>query len=168
MTAVARIPVGVLVERCKAASPWADFVWRPVAVLPGQPEAAPWTPLSMAGDATTFYVGKMEIVLHRFETANYRDNLASGSPSIWIALRPTDAEPPYTLVAVTADPAEGESFTEAGTDLVGAVPMPQTIQDLVAAFVADHHVERQFFKRKRDRANPETFARRQRREEGGA
>src|SRR5215213_10133878 len=27
------IPVGIVVERCKANSPWSEFVWRPVAVL---------------------------------------------------------------------------------------------------------------------------------------
>ena len=33
--------------------------------------------------------------------------------------------------------------------------MPPSIREIVAAFVAEHHVERQFFKRKRDRADPE-------------
>jgi len=30
--------VGVVLERRQAASPWTDNNWRPVAVLPGQPE----------------------------------------------------------------------------------------------------------------------------------
>ena len=34
MSALVRIPVGVVVERRKAMSQWADFVWQPVAVLP--------------------------------------------------------------------------------------------------------------------------------------
>jgi hypothetical protein len=36
-----RIPVGVVVERRKADSPWVDFVWRSVAVLPDEPETSP-------------------------------------------------------------------------------------------------------------------------------
>ncbi len=160
MTALARITVGVVVERCKAASQWIDYVWRPVAILPGQPDAAPWAVLSSDAEATTFYAGTAEIELYRTETTNYRDNLASGSPSVWVSLRPTEGEPPYKIVAVTVDPAEGESYTEAGADLVDTVPMPDMIRDLVAAFVAEHHVEREFFKRKRDRANPEALARR--------
>jgi hypothetical protein len=40
------------------------------------------------------------------------------------------------------------------------VPMPELIREAVAAFVAEHHVERHFFKRKRDRANTEAMARR--------
>jgi len=62
--------------------------------------------------------------------------------------------------AVTADPAEGESLSEPATDLVEQVPMPEAIQQLVAAFIAEHHVERTFTKRKRDRADPEALGRR--------
>ena len=62
--------------------------------------------------------GAAEIELYRTETTNYRDNLASGAPLLWVALRPTGVEPPYEIVAVTADPAEGEALTEAGNDLV--------------------------------------------------
>jgi hypothetical protein len=61
---------------------------------------------------------------------------------------------------VTADPAEGESLTETATDMIEQVPMPELIQQTVAAFVAEHHVAQPFVKRKRDRANPEALARR--------
>jgi hypothetical protein len=157
---LARIPVGVVVERRKAASPWVDFIWRPVGVLAGEPEAAPWTMLSADEDRASFYAGATAIELYRTETGYYRDNLASGTPSLWVALRPTGVEPPYELVAVTADPAEGESFTQAGDDVVEAVPMPLSVREIVEAFVAEHHVERPFVKRKRDRADPEALARR--------
>lgn len=160
MSAPSRIPVGIVVERRKAASPWIDFTWQPVTVLPGQPEAEPWTVLSLEGDRTTFYAGTTTIELYRTETANYRDNLTSSNPSVWIALRPTEADPPYRVFAATVDPAEGEAFTEAGTDLIEAVPMPALIREALAAFVAEHHVERQFFKRKRERPNTEAMARR--------
>ena len=157
---LARIAVGVVVERRKAKSPWIDFTWQPVAVLPGQPDAAPWTVLSVDGEKTIFYAGSIDVELHRTETGYYRDNLASGTPSLWVALRPTGVEPPYDLLAVTADPAEGESFTQVGDDLVDAVPMPAPVRDVVEAFVAEHHVERPFVKRKRDRADPEALAHR--------
>jgi hypothetical protein len=153
-----RIAVGVVVERHKAASRWIDFTWRPVTILPGQPDAAPWTILSSAADKTSFYAGTAEVALYRSETGSYRDNLVSGAPSLWVALRPTGAEPPYDLVAVTADPAEGESFTQAGDDLVEALPMPASVRAIVEAFVAEHHVERPFVKRQRDRADPEALA----------
>src|SRR5258708_16711246 len=118
------MPVGVVLERRKAASRWTDYNWRPVAVLPGQPQAEPGTVLAIDGEAATFYAGAVDLMLHRTETGQYRDNLASGAPSLWVALRTTGGEPPLRVVAVTADPAEGESFTQAGGGLLGAVPIP--------------------------------------------
>jgi hypothetical protein len=148
--ALLTIPVGVVVERHKATSPWIDYVWRPAAVLAGVPSASPWTPLGPRGETISFFAGTATVALHRTETANYIANLASGQPQLWVVLRPTDADPPYDVLAVTADPAEGEAFTEAGNDLVDTVPMPQAIKDALEAFIAEHHVERTFFKRQRD------------------
>jgi hypothetical protein len=91
------------------------------------------------------------IELHRTETTNYRDNLASGAPALWVALRPVASERPYEILAVTADPAEAEAFTDAGSNLVEAVPMPPEVVDAVVQFIAQHHVERPFVKRQRDR-----------------
>jgi hypothetical protein len=155
-----RMRVGIVVERRKAKSAWIDHVWVPVAALAGEPRAEPWTVLGREGDTTRYYAGSADVDLFRTETANYRDNLASGSPSLWVVLQPNDGDPPYGLHAVTADPAEGESYTEAGNNLVEMVPMPEVLRDALAAFVAEHHVEREFVKRKRDRADPEAMGRR--------
>lgn len=152
--ALARIRVGVVIERRKAKSPWLDFLYRPVSVLAGVPEAAPWTIIGTAAELTTFYAGDAVIELHRTETANYRDNLASGTPSLWVVLRPESGENAFDLLCVTADPAEAEALTGAGNDLVECVPMPGAIQEVVENFIAEHHVERRFFKRKRDRSAP--------------
>src|SRR5882724_5939799 len=115
-TALARIVVGVIVERRKARSPWLDFLWRPVSVLVGTPSAVPWTRIGEEGDATTFYAGESAIELHRTETANYRQNLSSGMPALWVVLRPKPANSGGgpELLMVTADPAEGEALTDAG------------------------------------------------------
>ena len=155
-----RLPVGVVVERRTATSRWVEHVWRPVAVLAGIPETAPWTEISSAPDAARFFAGNAQIELHRSETANYLGNLNSGAPALWVVLRPTGGEPLFELKAVTADPAEGEAFTEAGTDLVEQVAMPEPIREAVAAFVAEHPAEHSFAKRERDRADPEAMGRR--------
>jgi len=149
-TALIVIPVGVVVERRKAKSVWVDFLWRPVSVFAGKPTAAPWTPLDTEADTTLFFAGQAVIELHRTETTNYRDNLASGTPALWIALRPVASERPYEILAVTADPAEGEAFTDAGSNLVEAVPMPPDVVEVVVQFIARTHVERPFVKRQRD------------------
>ena len=159
-TPLATIAVGVVVERTKATSPWADFIWRPTTVLAGQPDTAVWTKLADDGERATFYAGPGSVELYRNETGNYRDNLASGAPSLWVVLRETGVDPPYSLFLVTADPSEGEGMTAAGNDLVEAVPMPDSVREQVEAFVTEHHVEQEFFKRKRDRADPQSLGRR--------
>src|SRR5262249_45045400 len=100
------------------------------------------------------------VALYRTETGHYRDNLNSARPSLWVSLRPTGVEPPFEIVAVTADPAEGESFTQAGDDLVEAVPMPPAVRTIVEAFVAEHHGERPFVRGKGGGADPQALARR--------
>jgi hypothetical protein len=160
MTALQSIPVGVIVERVKAESPWIDWIWRPAAVLAGEPETPPWTRIAETTDRTTFYAGTAQVDLHPSETANYRDNLATGSPMLWVVLRETGAEQPYGVYTVTADPAEGEGMTAAGNDIVEPVPMPDPVREIVEAFVARHHVDAVFVKRKRDRVNTEALGRR--------
>ena len=154
-----RIPVGVVVERRKATSPWAEVIWRPVAVLDGVPDAAAWTPLAIDEETATFYAGEAEIELYRSEADNYHRNLASTVPSVWVALHETGGDPPYAVAVVTADPAEGEGLTEPGQGIIEAVAMPEPLRHAIVAFVAEHHVERAFEKRTRDRADPEALTR---------
>jgi hypothetical protein len=146
--------VGVVVERRKARSMWVDFLWRPVSVFVGNPSAAPWTPLDTESDTALFYAGQAVIELHRTETTNYRDNLASGAPALWVALQPAASQLPYDILAVTADPAEGEAFTDAGSYLVEAVTMPSEVVEAITQFLAEHHIERPFVKRRRQPAEP--------------
>ena len=153
-TALARIPVGVIVDRRKAKSQWIDYLWRPVSVLLGTPAAAPWTALQESPEATLFYAGAAEIELHRTETIYYRENLASGAPSLWVALGAAAAQPPYEILTVTADPAEGAALSDAGNNVVEAVPMPAEIVETIRQFLAEHHVERPFIKRRRTPAEP--------------
>ena len=93
--ALVSIPVGVVVERHKATSPWLDFVWRPVSVLPGVPAAAPWTPLGPAGDTTTFFAGTatIELLSHR----DRRTTSATSPPARrccgWCCARPAASRP---------------------------------------------------------------------------
>src|SRR4030088_3041027 len=133
---------------------WVDFLWRPVSVFVGNSSAAPWTPLDTEAETTLFFAGEAVIELHRTETTNYRNNLASGAPALWVALRPVASERPYEILAVTADPAEGEALTDAGSNLVEAVPMPPEVIKAVAEFILQHHVERPFVKRQRDQQAP--------------
>jgi hypothetical protein len=157
---ILRIPVGIVVERRKAVSRWADVIWRPVAVLGGLPDAVPWTPLAVDGATATFYAGAAEIELYRSEAGNYRRNLESAAPSVWVALQETRSDPPYRVAAVTVDPAEAEGLTEPAQGIIEAVAMPESLRRTVAVFVAEHPVDHVFRKRTRDRVDPEALARR--------
>ena len=148
----------MVVERRVLDNPWIDHAWKPVAVLAGTPAAAPWTVLNETPQATRYYAGAFQLEFFGSETTMYRENLRSENPSLWVSLRPADTTPGVALHLVTADPAEGEALTETGTDVIETVPMPVEIQQRLDAFVAAHHVERPFIKRKRDRANPEGMA----------
>ena len=152
------VEVGIVVERRRLKSVWADYAWVPVAALPGIPAAAPWTVLAETPDVTRFYAGRFQLEFFSADTAGYRDNLQSGNPSLWVALQDSNTPPGVALRTVTADPGEGEALTGAGTDIIETVAMPPEIAARLATFVAEHHVERVFTKRKRDRADPETLA----------
>jgi hypothetical protein len=159
MAALVTIPVGVVVDRIKAESPWIDYIWQPSAVLVGDPDVKPWTRLSGDDIRASYYAGSTSMELYHSDAGNYRDNLL-GDGKLWVVLVPTEADPPYALFKVTADPTEGEAQTETGVNLVEAVAMPNSVRQVLEDFVAEHHVEQTFFKRKRDRADPEALGRR--------
>lgn len=152
--------VGIVVERRTLAGRWAGHAWLPIAALPGTPAVPPWTVLARSDAATRYYAGAFELRVFSSETGSYRDNLTSGRPCLWVALRESEVPPGIAVHSITADPAEGEAMTEPEGSIVDVVPMPEEIRDRLAAFVATHHVERPFIKRKRDRADPEGLARR--------
>ena len=146
-----RLTVGLVVERRESYGPWGGVTWRPVAIFPTPPDVAPWTPLGLFGQAQRYYAGACDIMLYSTDTANYRDNLEATEAKLWVVLRAEGREPPIEVVTVTADPAEGEANTEAGSNVVETVAMPADIAGVIAQFIADHHVERPVYKRQRDR-----------------
>jgi hypothetical protein len=152
------ITIGVVVARLALKGPWASQAWLPVAVLPAAPELPAGTPLGRDGDDETFYAGAAEIALYAQATGHYRDNLTAAQPSVWVALRPIGDE--VELASATVDPYEGEALAESIGDVVEAVPMPADLQHRLRAFFDAFHVERAFFKRQRDRADPEALGRR--------
>jgi hypothetical protein len=142
--------VGVVVERRPSSSPWAVHVWRIAAIVPEAAGTSDGQVLGQEGDVTLIYAGSADVGFHRVETGNYRDNLASGQAGLWVTLAIEPDDPGIRLIAVTADPAEGESMTEIGDRLVEVAPMPPEMAERLAEFVRVHHVERKFFKRKRE------------------
>jgi len=154
-----RIPVAVLAERRPGVTKWADEVWRVVEVLEAAPPVEPWTLLREEAGRSLFFAGQVEVVLHPTDTSNYKHNIEAARPLVWVALRPAVTPAGFTLQTVTVDPGEAHLHADTGNDLVEALPMPPGLLAATTDFIARHHVERQFYKRKRDKADPEALAR---------
>lgn len=151
------IPLAILAERRPGVTIWQAHVWRAIAVLEEAPPVPAWTKLREENNREVFFAGQAEVTLHRTDTPNYKENLEAAEPLVWVVLRDTPAG--MSIQAVTVDPGEGEIYTEGPTDLVEALPMPPGLRALLASFVAAHHVEREFHKRKRDRQDPDSLGR---------
>lgn len=151
--------VGVILERRKLDNPWVDYSWRPVQVLPGVPDTPSWTKVASGDGWERYYVGGGELKLFRRETISYKYNLESSQPSIFIVLRKTPDEWGVSLHLATVCAGEAHAYAESMEDVVDSLPMPEDIQAWVSSFLEHHHVEQKFYKRKRDRANPEALGR---------
>lgn len=152
--------IGVVVERQRIDNPWVDARWRVIGLLPALPGRAPWSVLRQGPERTEFYAGAAEVALHPTEAENYRDNLAGSRPSLYVILRRCSEEPGLRLLAATVDPGEVDAHSDAGDDLIEAVPLPADIAAWMQDFIARYLVERPFYKRQRDRPDPEAMARR--------
>lgn len=148
--------LGVLALRRPPVTRWSTGEMRPLAVLAQEPGTGPNTLVSTADGIETWYIGGRDLVLWSGDTGHHRDNLASGRPSIWVALRGGDPAR-ATIACITADPYEGEGLASDPDLVVEAVPMPGPVRDSLAAFVAAHHVDMPFKKRKRQPADPNSM-----------
>jgi hypothetical protein len=160
-----RITVAVVAERRPAVSHWIDHVWRVVEVLEDAPALPPWTELRQEAGRTLFLAGHATLSLHPTDTDNYKHNLEGPDPRIWVVLRPADAAPGMVLHLVTLDPGEAHLYADVGNDTLESLPLPPFLHAPALDFIARHHKDRGFHKRRRDRADPEALARRQRPEE---
>ncbi len=157
------LSVGVVVVRRASSGPFASHEWLPGMILPAAPPVAPWTRLGGGEGSEAFYAGPASLQLHPAETSHYRDNLESAEPRVWVQLRPgpgPEGDERLEVIGATVDPYEGEAMAESVGDVVAAFAMPPPVAAEVAAFFAANHVEREFFKRKRNRQDPESLGRR--------
>ena len=147
---ILHIPIGVLVERRPGVTAWAGDVWRAVEVLERVPDLAPWTLLREVEGRALFFAGMAEVALHPTDTDNLKHNIEAAGPSIWVVLRPTESPPGLVLHQATVDAGEVEALACSGSDQIHSLPMPPGLLALVTDYVARHHRERGFWKRKRD------------------
>lgn len=152
MPADAAMPITVLVERRASNHAWQDHVWRPLGVLP-RIAGEPGQVLASGDDWAQFYGGDLDIELFRGETDGYRTNLSQATPVVYVVLRRNaEAETlEFEPFLVTVCPYEAMGYSEGNDDIVEGVPMPPKVIEWLREFVALHHVDRPFVKRKNKR-----------------
>ena len=156
MAAREAVKLGIVLERRKSESPWQDHAWRAVAAVAEAPELPEWRELARGPGWQRFYCGAHEVELHSRETPNYRENLMSERPAVYIVLRPPAAGPnPIDIALVTLSAQEASACGEGDGCAVDSVPIPARVRAWADAFVARHHVEEVFVKRKRKRYDPD-------------
>ena len=69
-----------------------------------------------------------------------------------MVLRPVEQAPGFRLQTVTVDAGEAQLYAGSGSDLLESLPLSPGLRLIVERFVAEHHKQREFHKRKRDRA----------------
>lgn len=145
------VPVGVVVAREEIGNEWQPVVWRPVSVFLHAEPVAGWRELRRDARLVHYHAATLPLELHRKETASYIANLTNERPSVYVVVRdaPEDGARPIRIHLVTASPFEVQAYGAAEGERVYDLDMPAALAALVAAFVAEHHVEERFVKRKR-------------------
>ena len=152
MAADAVMPLSVVIERRESKSAWQDFEWRPLGVLP-KTDVARGQLLASGDGWSHIHGGTLDLELFRGETEGYLTNLSQDVPVVFVILRRNDEAEglDYQPFLVTVCPYEAMGYSTGGDDIVEGVPMPPEVMLLVREFVAAHHVDVPFQKRKNKR-----------------
>ncbi len=161
MSADAVMPVSVVLERRASKSQWLDYIWEPIGVLP-RVNLAPGALMAEGDGFTQYHGGSLDLELFRGETEGYLYNLSQTPPVVYVVLRRNTDDAgdrqgdlsslEFTPFLVTVCPYEAMGYTENEDEhVVESVPMSSEVTAWVQEFVAAHHVDEPFIKRKNKR-----------------
>ncbi|MCW2236083.1 DUF3305 domain-containing protein [Azospirillum canadense] len=151
------MPLGIVLERRRSASPWAEWAWHPVSVIPGAPPVeGAWRLLREGEGWAQFHAATLPLELFRTDTEGYKLNLSQEPPRLWVVLRADEGGESGAVVpfVVTASAHECEGYQVSGAEIVETVPMPDEVIALLRDFTEQHHVDVPFVKRERKRHFP--------------
>ncbi len=154
------MPVGVVLERRDSDHPWETEAWTPVAVLPGvdvdeHDDGQGWRELARGEGWEQYLAGSVMLELHHAETEDYRFNLATDPPAIYVVLHEDlEVDAGVSPFSVTVSPSEAQALLDAEENIVEAVPMPPVIAQWLAAFTERYHVDQPHYKRQRTPHDP--------------
>lgn len=149
---VQTMPIGVVIRRLPGATRWAKWTWKAVSLLPGAGDAH-WKVMRQEDDVTEYHAATRTLELFGTDTEAYMHGLSAREPSIYVVMRqPDDSDDPLDVLLVTASPYEAQDYADTGEEIVEKVPMPAGLIAWIRDFVAAHHEEEVFVKRRRDKA----------------
>mgnify|MGYP000194579407 FL=1 len=144
--------VGAVVRRSPGVTRWAKEIWKPVAVIPGAPDAF-WKELVREGEVVDYHAGTVTMELFRADVEGYLVSLNMSSPSAWIIMdRDITSQSPsgWMVSTITANAHEALDSLDSGESIVEAVPIPESMAAWIKEFVDMHFIEEPFKKRRRD------------------
>jgi len=144
--------VGAVVRRSPGVTRWAKVIWKPVAVIPGAPEAF-WKEMVRDGDVVDYHAGTVTMELFRADVEGYLVSLNMAAPSVWIILdKDVTSQSPsgWVVSTVTASAHEALDALDSGESIVEAVPIPESLAAWIKEFIDMHYIEEPFKKRRRD------------------
>jgi hypothetical protein len=145
--------VGAMVRRTPGVTRWARDVWKPVAVIPGAPEAF-WKELVRDGEVVDYHAGTVTMELFRADVESYLVSLNMAVPSVWIIMdRDESNQSPsgWFVSTITASAFEAQDSLDSGESIVEAVPIPESLAAWIDEFIQMHYIEEPFKKRRRDK-----------------
>jgi len=146
------LQVGAVVRRSPGVTRWAKDIWKPVAVIPGAPEAF-WKELVRDGEVVDYHAGTVTMALFRADVEGYLVSLNMNVPSIWVVLdRDVESQSPsgWVVSTITASAHDALDALDSGESIVEPVPIPESLAAWIKEFIDMHYIEEPFKKRRRD------------------
>ncbi|MEQ5816766.1 DUF3305 domain-containing protein [Marinobacter sp. NFXS11] len=144
--------VGAVVRRSPGVTRWVKEIWKPVAVIPGAPDAF-WKELVREEDVVDYHAGTITMELFRADVEGYLVSLNMAVPSVWIIMdRDVTSQSPsgWVVSTITASAHEALDALDSGESIVEAVPIPESMAAWIKEFIDMHYIEEPFKKRRRD------------------
>lgn len=146
------LKVGAVVRRTPGVTRWARDIWKPVAVIPGAPDAF-WKEMVREGEVVDYHAATVSMELFRADVEGYLVSLNMAVPSVWIIMdKDVTAQSPsgWVVSTVTASAHEALDALDSGESIVEAVPIPESLAAWIKEFIDMHYIEEPFKKRRRD------------------
>ncbi|WP_341581221.1 DUF3305 domain-containing protein [Marinobacter metalliresistant] len=146
------LQVGAVVRRSPGVTRWARDIWKPVALIPGAPEAF-WKELVREGEVVDYHAGTVAMELFRADVEGYLVSLNMIVPSVWVILdkdQSNRSPSGWVVSTITASAHEALDALDSGESIVEAVPIPESLAAWIKEFIDMHYIEEPFKKRRRD------------------